>query len=276
MSSRLLSGCQTHRVRVRVRSVSGRGRAIHRCVVVHTGTERSGKLSGGRSGLLANGKARWPPLLDVIEMPAPWAVGVEDLDLDIKVLIEVLEVMEQPVACRSVTPSPRSKAPPPCPSPTPSSASSPPSPAPSPLPPTTKATPKSPTKGKFATAASDDEVDSDEGSDAYDGYFSDADYALPGALHAHSASAAAAKKRVTARIQHDFLEVMLSSYRPGLIPFTSGTWDPAGDFAISVSAPTVRLVETIPAQALVAWDRRLLGMGLTRARGHRCMMCIRR
>ncbi|KAJ7763374.1 hypothetical protein B0H16DRAFT_1311189 [Mycena metata] len=132
------------------------------------------------------------------------------------------------------------------------------------------AAPKSPTKpltkGKsFATnnAASDEELDSDEGSDDYDGYFSDNDYAIPNNSQART-TAAAAKERVTARIQRDFVEVVSSSYRPGLIPFTSGQWDPATDFAVSVSFPTVQLTQTIPAQALVAWDRRLLASAKAR------------
>ncbi|KAJ7757963.1 hypothetical protein B0H16DRAFT_1314107 [Mycena metata] len=122
------------------------------------------------------------------------------------------------------------------------------------------------TKGKsFATnnTASDEELDSDEGSDDYDGYFSDNDYAIPNNSQART-TAAAAKERVTARIQRDFVEVVSSSYRPGLIPFTSGQWDPATDFAVSVSFPTVQLTQTIPAQALVAWDRRLLASAKAR------------
>ncbi|KAJ7763371.1 hypothetical protein B0H16DRAFT_1455221 [Mycena metata] len=132
------------------------------------------------------------------------------------------------------------------------------------------AAPKSPTKpltkGKsFATnnAASDEELDSDEGSDDYDGYFSDNDYAIPNNSQART-TAAAAKERVTARIQRDFVEVVSSSYRPGLIPFTSGQCDPATDFAVSVSFPTVQLTQTIPAQALVVWDRRLLASAKAR------------
>ncbi|KAJ7187359.1 hypothetical protein C8R46DRAFT_880049 [Mycena filopes] len=129
-----------------------------------------------------------------------------------------------------------------------------------------RARPASPTKplakGKsFATNNTASDSDAAEGGseddDEYDGYFSDADYAsAPSASHA---AAALAKAQVTARLQRDFLETVSSEYRPGLIPFTAGTWDPAADFAVSVSLPTVRLTDTIPAQALVAWDRRLLG-----------------
>ncbi|KAJ7626463.1 hypothetical protein B0H17DRAFT_1024399 [Mycena rosella] len=62
-------------------------------------------------------------------------------------------------------------------------------------------------------------------------------------------------------VPRDFIEAVGSEYRPGLIPFTptNGGFDGASDFALSVSLPTVRLTQTIPAQALVAWDRRLLG-----------------
>ncbi|KAJ6632300.1 hypothetical protein B0H10DRAFT_1865630 [Mycena sp. CBHHK59/15] len=61
------------------------------------------------------------------------------------------------------------------------------------------------------------------------------------------------------RLQRDFLEIVSSSYRPGLITITPGGFHPAeSDFVLSVSLPTVALTQTIPVQALVAWDRRLL------------------
>ncbi|KAJ7226296.1 hypothetical protein C8J57DRAFT_1481752 [Mycena rebaudengoi] len=62
------------------------------------------------------------------------------------------------------------------------------------------------------------------------------------------------------RQQRDFLEIVSSSYHPGLIPPTlvpslPGGFDPAADFLLSISLPTVSLADTVPAQALVAWDR---------------------
>ncbi|KAJ6489722.1 hypothetical protein DFH09DRAFT_1377449 [Mycena vulgaris] len=116
-------------------------------------------------------------------------------------------------------------------------------------------------KGKsFASAAtaSDEDDEDDEGSDGgYDAYFPDDD--IP-------AARGDANARVVARMQRDFIEIVSSSYRPGLIPFTPtpGGFDAAADFALSVSLPTVQLTETIPAQALVAWDRRLLGSARAR------------
>ncbi|KAJ6550837.1 hypothetical protein DFH09DRAFT_1039150 [Mycena vulgaris] len=116
-------------------------------------------------------------------------------------------------------------------------------------------------KGKsFASAAtaSDEDDEDDEDSDGgYDAYFPDDD--IP-------AARGDANARVVARMQRDFVEIVSSSYRPGLIPFTPtpGGFDAAADFALSVSLPTVQLTETIPAQALVAWDRRLLGSARAR------------
>ncbi|KAJ7613240.1 hypothetical protein B0H17DRAFT_701882 [Mycena rosella] len=112
-------------------------------------------------------------------------------------------------------------------------------------------------KGKsFASAATaSDEDEDDEGSDGgYDAYFPDDD--LEGARGDDRE-----RIRVVGRMQRDFIEAVGSEYRPGLIPFTptNGGFDGASDFALSVSLPTVRLTQTIPAQALVAWDRRLLG-----------------
>ncbi|KAJ7194306.1 hypothetical protein GGX14DRAFT_476496 [Mycena pura] len=119
------------------------------------------------------------------------------------------------------------------------------------------------TKGKsFASnaTASDDEDTEDYDSDGgYDAYFPDDE------LEVGKGKANKEKQRalVLARLQRDFLEIVSSEYRPGLIPFTPsdspGGFDMSSDLALSVSIPVVRLTETIPAQALVAWDRRLLG-----------------
>ncbi|KAK1224011.1 hypothetical protein PQX77_013106 [Marasmius sp. AFHP31] len=54
------------------------------------------------------------------------------------------------------------------------------------------------------------------------------------------------------RMQHDFIDTVASPYRPGLIRFSHD------DFCISVSIPVVKLAESIPARALMAWDKRLL------------------
>ncbi|KAF9060333.1 hypothetical protein BDP27DRAFT_1339817 [Rhodocollybia butyracea] len=54
------------------------------------------------------------------------------------------------------------------------------------------------------------------------------------------------------RLQHHFLEIVAREYRPGLIRFGGD------DFCISVSLSVVKLAESIPARALMAWDRRLL------------------
>ncbi|KIK53259.1 hypothetical protein GYMLUDRAFT_49424 [Collybiopsis luxurians FD-317 M1] len=58
--------------------------------------------------------------------------------------------------------------------------------------------------------------------------------------------------RDMARMQRDFLEIVSKDYRPGFIPFGED------DFCISVSLSVVKLAESIPARALMAWDRRLL------------------
>lgn len=50
----------------------------------------------------------------------------------------------------------------------------------------------------------------------------------------------------------DFIETVGTGYRPGYISFGGD------DFCLSVSIPVVTLAASIPAQALVAWDRRLL------------------
>ncbi|KAJ7753671.1 hypothetical protein DFH07DRAFT_868677 [Mycena maculata] len=123
---------------------------------------------------------------------------------------------------------------------------------------------KSPIKRTF-TAHSDSEdgegeEDEDEGSDAgYDAYFpDDDDVGVRG-----GGVGERERERVVGRVQRDFLEIVSSSYRPGLIPLsaahaTGAAWADNTDFCLSVSLPTVALTSTIPAQALVAWDRRLL------------------
>ncbi|KAF8190600.1 hypothetical protein K438DRAFT_1831354 [Mycena galopus ATCC 62051] len=128
---------------------------------------------------------------------------------------------------------------------------------------TTKPLAAASSKGKsFATSDAESNEDEDDSDDAYDAYFPDDDLAL--SSHPSSASAALETTRVLARMQRDFLEIVSSEYRPGLIPFVppgpgmAGLDVRGGDFAVSVSMPVVRLTETIPAQALVAWDRRLL------------------
>ncbi|KAJ7213658.1 hypothetical protein B0H12DRAFT_1061615 [Mycena haematopus] len=85
----------------------------------------------------------------------------------------------------------------------------------------------------------DEEEDDD---DNYDAYFPDDD------LHHLSSTSSATTQAILARLQRDFVEIVSSKFDPR-----------GGDFAVSVSMPVVQLTETVPAQALVAWDRRLLG-----------------
>ncbi|EAU83704.2 hypothetical protein CC1G_05608 [Coprinopsis cinerea okayama7 len=55
------------------------------------------------------------------------------------------------------------------------------------------------------------------------------------------------------RLQKDFLNVVASSYKPGIIRTAGGN-----DFIVSVSIPVISLANAIPPRALMAWDRRLL------------------
>ncbi|KAF7320888.1 UBIQUITIN-CONJUGAT-2 domain-containing protein [Mycena chlorophos] len=117
-------------------------------------------------------------------------------------------------------------------------------------------------KSLAATAA---KAKSFEESDAEDDG-SDADFEFPDYddMPHQPSQNEAHRFKVLSRMQHDFLEIVSSdSYRPGLIPFTPSASSPGGfdissDFALSVSIPLVELTNTIPAQALVAWDSRLL------------------
>ncbi|KAL0572423.1 hypothetical protein V5O48_009541 [Marasmius crinis-equi] len=83
----------------------------------------------------------------------------------------------------------------------------------------------------------DDEVD-------YDAFLDDdfEDYA----------SSSSKSKIQISRMQHDFIDTVASLYRPGLIRFGHD------DFCISVSLSVVKLAESIPPRALMAWDKRLL------------------
>ncbi|KAF7329967.1 UBIQUITIN-CONJUGAT-2 domain-containing protein [Mycena kentingensis (nom. inval.)] len=118
---------------------------------------------------------------------------------------------------------------------------------------------KKKTKPLAAAKSIEESEAEDDGSDAAD---YDYDYDDVGVFHASQNDAIRGK--VLARMQHDFLEIVSSEhYRPGIIPFTPSPGSPGGfdlssDYALSVSIPIVRLTQTIPAQALVAWDRRLL------------------
>ncbi|TFK72251.1 hypothetical protein BDN72DRAFT_836432 [Pluteus cervinus] len=53
-------------------------------------------------------------------------------------------------------------------------------------------------------------------------------------------------------LQRDFIDIVGTGYRPGFLSYHGD------DFGISISYPVVRLAESIPPQALMAWDRRLL------------------
>ncbi|CAK5263224.1 unnamed protein product [Mycena citricolor] len=112
---------------------------------------------------------------------------------------------------------------------------------------------------KNKSILSDEEASDDESDGG--GYYSEDDFDMG---RPSPVSKDVERHRVLSRLQHDFLEVVSSGYRPGLIPFAalssvSGGFNHTSDFAISVSIPTVNLTRIIPAQALVAWDRRLLG-----------------
>ncbi|KAJ7059776.1 hypothetical protein C8F01DRAFT_989503 [Mycena amicta] len=114
-------------------------------------------------------------------------------------------------------------------------------------------------------AATSSKAKAFEDSDAEDDG-SDADFDFPDYddFPTHPSQSNTHRAKVLTRMQYDFLEIVSSEYfRPGLIPFTPSPTSPGGfdissDFALSVSIPVVRLTQTIPAQALVAWDRRLL------------------
>ncbi|KAF9047184.1 hypothetical protein BDZ89DRAFT_1089351 [Hymenopellis radicata] len=54
------------------------------------------------------------------------------------------------------------------------------------------------------------------------------------------------------KMQRDFIDVVATGYRPGILKFG------ADDFCLSVSVPVITLSDSIPPQALMAWDRRLL------------------
>ncbi|KAF7297153.1 UBIQUITIN-CONJUGAT-2 domain-containing protein [Mycena indigotica] len=113
-------------------------------------------------------------------------------------------------------------------------------------------------------AATSSKVKSFEESDG-DEDGSDAEFEFPDYddFPSHHSQNEAHRMKVLTQMQHDFIEMASDSYRPGLIPFTPSSNSPGGfdissDFALSISIPTVHLTKTIPAQALVAWDRRLL------------------
>ncbi|KAI0824358.1 hypothetical protein BC628DRAFT_1379076 [Trametes gibbosa] len=55
-----------------------------------------------------------------------------------------------------------------------------------------------------------------------------------------------------AQLQREFIETVAYGYQPGFIRFG------IDDFALSVSIPVKSLPDTIPARALIAWDKRLL------------------
>ncbi|KAJ6535050.1 hypothetical protein B0H19DRAFT_963825, partial [Mycena capillaripes] len=119
-------------------------------------------------------------------------------------------------------------------------------------------------KSQTTVIDSDDEAEDDD--EDYDVYFPDDDFgSQPFSASAHSGhGASSAQAKVLARLQRDFLEIVSSEYKPGLIPFSvhgnakDGFDVTKGDFALSISLPTVSLTSSVPAQALVAWDRRLL------------------
>ncbi|KAJ6535048.1 hypothetical protein B0H19DRAFT_1383300 [Mycena capillaripes] len=120
-------------------------------------------------------------------------------------------------------------------------------------------------KSQTTVIDSDDEAEDDD--EDYDAYFPNDDFgSQPFSASAHSAhGTSSAQAKVLARLQRDFFEIVSSKYTPGLIPFSVDSGNAKdgfdvtkGDFALSISLPTVSLTSSVPAQALVAWDRRLL------------------
>ncbi|KIY71906.1 hypothetical protein CYLTODRAFT_389638 [Cylindrobasidium torrendii FP15055 ss-10] len=92
------------------------------------------------------------------------------------------------------------------------------------------------------TDGADDDEEEEEDPGDYDGLLDDDDFAI--------ASIKGILDR--SKLQRDFIDVVASHYRPGLLRFS------ADDFCLSVSVPVIKLADSIPAQALMAWDRRLL------------------
>ncbi|PPQ71310.1 hypothetical protein CVT24_012036 [Panaeolus cyanescens] len=91
-------------------------------------------------------------------------------------------------------------------------------------------------------AESEDEEDEGEDSDAFDGF---EDYDDIGAITAEPDS-------VMETLQQNFNEIVATDYRPGFIMLGGN------DFVVSVSLPVIKLADSIPPRALMAWDRRLL------------------
>ncbi|KAJ7641952.1 hypothetical protein FB45DRAFT_1054322 [Roridomyces roridus] len=131
---------------------------------------------------------------------------------------------------------------------------------------------RSPIKKTFRNDDSGSEAAEDDDDSDVAGYEFLDDDDVPG-VSSHTGRGKGAadteRMRVVLRVQRDFIEMVPSMYKPGLIPLSAshtqhGTWADSADFCISVSFPVVSLTETIPAQALVAWDRRLLSTSRAR------------
>ncbi|KAI0750412.1 hypothetical protein C8Q74DRAFT_1309949 [Fomes fomentarius] len=96
--------------------------------------------------------------------------------------------------------------------------------------------------------ASDDDEDSgaeDDDDSDMDGYDMDEDIGMLGVQPSQS-------KVDRTTLQRHFNEIVGYGYCPGVIPLG------VDDFALSVSQPAKSLAETIPARALMAWDKQLL------------------
>ncbi|KAG5729844.1 Ubiquitin-conjugating enzyme E2Q-like protein 1 [Termitomyces sp. T112] len=89
------------------------------------------------------------------------------------------------------------------------------------------------------------EIDIDEDDNDYEGFDQFEEDLMSG-------STAGKQKLDLQHLQNDFLEVVATGYRPGLLRFADD------NLAISVSIPVVVLAKFIPPRALMAWDRRLL------------------
>ncbi|TBU25270.1 hypothetical protein BD311DRAFT_764945 [Dichomitus squalens] len=100
-------------------------------------------------------------------------------------------------------------------------------------------------------ADSEDEHDADEHDDDDDDEDDAADYDLDDDLGLMGAAVGRSKLDQTV-LQREFNEIVAYGYHPGFVPFGQD------DFALSVSLPAKSLADTIPARALMAWDKQLL------------------
>ncbi|KXN88395.1 hypothetical protein AN958_07377 [Leucoagaricus sp. SymC.cos] len=96
----------------------------------------------------------------------------------------------------------------------------------------------------------------DSGEDTEEAEDDDEDYAIlsddEGAYNIGSFTVVPTNQCDLSVLQRNFLETVAADYRPGFIRHSSE------NFLVTVSIPILRLIETIPPRALMAWDRALL------------------